>query len=156
MVEQKVMPGGFAWVPREQRISRLGGPVAPRKADTSTPLLWLKRQHDELFLVNASGERLDEVTSEAGGLLTVDDAWVASHGAALTYRDVDDGAAVKVDEYDGFFDLDWVHSLGLRIQSPRLGRIGLGCPLEKGGYQEVVLLWATGELGPGVSCTRYS
>lgn len=73
--------------------------------------------------------------------------------APRVYRNVASGAAAKVDAYDDFYDLDWVHLLTLEIWSKRLGRLTLDCPPRKGGYEELVLLWNTAELGHGVSCT---
>lgn len=149
----KTVPEGFVWLPREQRTSRFGGAMPPAKPDPRRPALWLTHQGNDLFLVNASGERLEEVTVERGCFETLDDLSLSSAGAPITYRCVASGAAVKVDEYDDFYDLDWVITLTLEIRSRRLGRLTLDCPPQKGGHEELVLLWNTAEVGCGVSCT---
>jgi hypothetical protein len=145
----KTHDGGFTWVPPEQR----GGP--PRKVESRRPLLWLARNGGQLYLVNDSGETLDVVIATSGGFFTADElvGTVASE-SAYRYEHVQPGTAVKVDEYDGFYDLDYVLQVCLTVQSPRLGQLDITSPAEKGGVGETVLLWDSGEAGKHAGIKR--
>ena len=61
------------------------------------------------------------------------------------YKEIIVGDAVKVEEYDGFYDLDYVLQVVIRLKSRKLGSIEIISPAEKGGVGETVLLWDTGE-----------
>lgn len=50
-----------------------------------------------------------------------------------------------MDEYDGFYDRDYVLYVSLEVQSPSLGHLAITSPGEKGGVLDTVLLWDTGE-----------
>lgn len=145
----------FTWLPPHARMSRFGGPVSPRPAETRRPELWLARDGNELYLVNERDETLSRVVVDKGGFQTVDDdVLTVSSASLLTYENVQPGEAVKVDEYDGFYDLDYVLYVHLEIESPLLGRIAITSPGEKGGVGEVVLLWNSGEPGKCVHIKR--
>lgn len=113
----EVRPEGFQW----DRSSRFGGgPHPPSRRDRDTPLLWLTRvsappgeRGSLLFLVNDTGEVLRKVSVEGFGIATFDDGACALGGPSLVYMDVPPGAAVKVDAYDDFYDLDY--SIGLAV-----------------------------------------
>lgn len=150
MIEPEVILEQFHWAPPEQRGSRFGGPLPPRKPETRTPVFWLARQGRGLYLVNASGERLDQVRAIATAFASIDEQIFTSEGAEISYRDVPDGAAVKVDEYDDFYDLDYVLGIHLRIRSRRHPGLQLGCIGDKGGIEERVLLWSNGDAGRNV------
>ena len=150
MFEPKVLLDEFPWVPPERRLGRFG-PMPPRKPELRTPALWLTRsQGGELFLVNTSGERLEEVHASPVGFITCDEEVSTVQGGEITYRDVPDGAAVKVDEYDDYLDLDYVLGMQVRIRSPQHTHLQLQHLGGKGGIKEVVLLWANGDLGKDV------
>lgn len=153
MFEPEVVTGPILWVPPEKRQSRFGGPMPPRKPETRTPALWVYRWNDELFLVNASGEALASVSSSVVGFISADEVTLATEPNTLvTYLDVRPGDAVKVEEYDGFLDLDYVLGVNLTIESDGLGLVEIHSPMEKGGIAgEAVLLWRDGSAGKNVS-----
>ena len=151
MFEPKTILTGFPWVPPDKRPSRFGGPLPPRKPELRTPALWLARRGSELFLVNSTGTRLDEVQAAPTGFVTLDEDISAWESEVIHYRDVPDGAGVKVDEYDDFYDLDYVLGVHLRIRSPQYAALELLCHGGKGGCSEEVLLWTNGDVGKGVA-----
>lgn len=136
--------------------SRLPGRLPPgKKPETRTPTLWLVRDDDEVYLVNHSGEPLDSVVSSTHGLLTIDDC----EGAFLnvdspniySYENVASGCAIKVEEFDKFFDGDCLLQTVLKVKCRSLGCVNIVLPLEKGGVRETVILWDTGEVGKSVA-----
>jgi hypothetical protein len=148
MKENKVIDGGFEWIPPDKRTSRFGGTVPPRKPDTRLPVLWLARDGGELYLVNSSQDTLDFVIADSGGFQTVDDGVsMASAEKGYEYRDLKPNEAAKVEEYDGYYDLDYLLQVSLRVQSKSLGCLEIRSPPEKGGIGETVLLWDNGEVG---------
>lgn len=152
MKEHKIIKGGFTWVPQDKRPSRFGGQMPPRKPETRNPVLWLVRDGNELYLVNSSQETLELVIADSGGFQTVDDDVVSVESKEqYKYTDVNHSDAVKVGEYDEFYDLDYVLQVYLKIKSPSLGCIEVSSPPEKGGPGETVLLWDSGEAGKYVS-----
>lgn len=155
MKEPKAIKNGFKWVPLDKRKSRFGGKVSPRKPEKRVPILWLARNGGELYLVNASKEILKSLTAESGGFQTIDDdAITVSSEKKYEYRDIVPNDAVKVEEYDGYYDLDYILQVHIRIQSQSLGCIDITSPSKKGGVGEVVLLWDSGEPGKDVSINK--
>jgi len=151
MKKTQVVESEFAWVPVDKRVSRFGGSLPPRKAESRTPLLWLARSGCDLFLVNESEEILDFVFAGTGGFQTVDeDVMTIASNDQYEYKNVRPNSAVKVDEYDGFHDLDYVLQVSLKIQSKSLGCVDILSPAKKGGVEETVLLWDSNEAGKGV------
>ena len=71
----------------------------------------------------------------------------------VTYQHVPQGAAVKVEEYDDFYDLDLDLGICLEVRTQTLGCMELQTPLSRGGVHETVLLWDNGDVGPGVCRT---
>lgn len=79
----------FEWIPPHARKSCFGGLVSPRPPELRKPILWLARDRDELYLVNAGNEALDRVEVDAGGFQTVDDDVVTVSGASpLIYENI--------------------------------------------------------------------
>ncbi|MDH5859177.1 hypothetical protein [Lampropedia aestuarii] len=144
-------PGYFVWVAPHNRVGRFGGAMPPRTPELRTPWLWLARDGQELFLVNNTPAALREVTIWVGGSFTHDDG-AASVGDNQTRATgpVPSLAAVKVDEYDDFYDLDYLLGVSLSIDSEQLGLLHLETPLKKGGLDETILLWNSGELGKNI------
>lgn len=152
LVKHKTIENGFTWVPMHERKSRFGGPVSPRPAETRRPLLWLARDGDELYLVNASDEILDDVVATGQGFAGLDDEVIEmSSKEAHHYRNVKPNDAVKIDEYDEFFDPDFILNVCVEVRSARLGTLALVSPWEKGGVSETVMLWDSGEPGRDVT-----
>jgi len=148
----KVIENSFKWIPLDKRKSRFGGLMPPRKAEVRHPVLWLARTENELYLVNSSAETLDFVGAGTGGFQTVDnDCITVATSNKYTYKNVKPNDAVKVEEFDGFYDLDYLLQVSMRIQSKNLGNIEILTPPEKGGIGEIVLLWDTMENGKNVS-----
>lgn len=152
--EHKTIERGPIWTPLHLRKSRFGGgPVPPRRPDLRMPLLWLSpypgdKWHEDLYLVNASGEMLDEVRASTGGWETCGDDVVTISGLdRYVYRDIPAGAAVKIDEYHVVYDSDYVLAVGFTLRSKTLGHLNISAQPMKGGFEEVVLLWDSGETG---------
>lgn len=148
MKEKSIVKGKYQWVPPEDRPSRLPGPKPMRKPELRRPLFWLCRDGDGLFFVNSSGETLDTVTVDGGGLFSVDEE---VHSTLDTppnqYAQIPHDSAVKVDQYDPFWDSDFIVHLTITITSKKQGEVEMKPPPEKGGIGECVLLWDTGEPG---------
>jgi hypothetical protein len=154
MKEHKRVENKFTWVPADKRTSRFGGPMPPRKQENRHPLLWLAREGNEIYLVNSSEDTLDFVIATSGGFQTVDDdVIVANSKDEYEYKNVKPNDAVKVEEYDGFYDLDYVLHISLKVQSIDIGCLEIISPAKKGGVGETVLLWNTKENGKDVSIT---
>jgi hypothetical protein len=112
----------------------------------------LVRDGGELYLVNSSVETLDEVSAESGGFQTVDDDVVSiTSNDGYTYKNVKPNFAVKIEEYDGYNDLDYILQVVVTIQSTNLGTIEILTLPAKGGVGETVILWDNGEAGENVS-----
>ena len=155
MKEHKIIENKFTWISPSSRESIFGGAVQPRKPELRIPILWLVRDGGELYLVNLSAESLDVVSTASGGFQTVDDdvASITSNNG-YTYKNVKPDFAVKIEEYDGYYDLDYVLQVVLTIQSKNLGTIEILSSPEKGGVEETVLLWDNGEAGKNVSINK--
>ncbi|QXL85242.1 hypothetical protein [Comamonas sp. NLF-1-9] len=147
MFEPKLLVDEIQWIPVHQRRSHFGGPMPPRKPDVRLPALWLRRSGSELYLVNHSAETLHEVYASSTGFVTLDDTTSSWASQGVCYRDVPHNAAVKVDEYDDFYDLDYVLGMHIRLRSPSHPGLQLECIGDKGGIEEAVLLWCNGEVG---------
>ena len=107
---------------------------------TSFFVLWIVPDRNELYLVNLSTETLDSVVAKAGGFTGGED--VAAIGVRRTeYKNVKPNTAVKVEEYDFFYDSDFILQVNLRIKSKSLGCIIVKTHPEKGTANEAVVLW---------------
>lgn len=127
---------------KKQITSEFG---APRISGTETrkPLLWITRQSDEVFLVNSSDEPLTFVRATSGGFVTSDDgAHSLGNDPVTEYQDVAPGEAVKVEEYDGYYDLDYILQIQLQLRLPSFGALDLLTVPAKGGAKTQVLLWS--------------
>jgi hypothetical protein len=155
MKDHKSIENEFTWVPLDKRKSIFGGSVPPRKSEIRKPLLWLAQKNNELYLVNFSGGLLDSVVADSGGFQTVDDdVMVVSNNEQYEYLNVKPNTAIKIEEYDGFYDLDYILQVCIRVKSIKLGSLDIQGPPEKGGAGETVLLWDTGESGKFVSINK--
>jgi len=126
-------------------------PSAINKPDKK-PLFWLDRDGEELYFINDSDEILDIVKTITGGFSTADDDVVTvSDDNGYYYEKVKPGEAVKVDEFDYIFDSDFVLQTRIYLESESHGKIELVAPAEKGGVEEIVLMWDDGELGKYVT-----
>lgn len=144
-ITPEVRPEGFQW----SRSARFGGgPRPPSRRDQDTPQLWLTRvsaapskQGSLLFLVNDTGEVLRKVSVEGFGVAAFDDEVCALGGPWLVYTDVPPGAAVKVDAYDDFYDLDYSIGLTVTVAGANFDERTFIVSPKKGGCVEEVLCW---------------
>ena len=93
---------------------------------------------NSLYFVNQSDEALYSVSTESFGF--VEDSALINNPICL-YKDVKPSESVKVEEYDGYYDLDYVLGFQLYIHSERLGKIKITPPAKKGGVQAQELLF---------------
>ena len=154
MKEAKRIQNVAAWVPPEQRQSRLGGPVGPRAAENRRPLYRLISvsgdSADELYFVNDTDETLRHVTTFTGGFITADDEALTLQEASVVYHDVLPHEGVKVEAFDGYYDLDYVYQLSFEVCSERQGTLRIVTAAQKGGISEQELFWDDGSHGKRV------
>lgn len=150
-MENRIVDNKFNWF-----ASKFPGPN-PRQ-NGPIPLLWLCRSGEELYLVNSSTETIDEISVRHGGMQTVDDeALCLASKSRYTYKNVEPNQAVKVDEYDGFYDLDFLIQVYIRIRSEILGHMEIRSSLSKGGLKRnTALIWNEGKLGKDVQAENVS
>ena len=154
---KNILKNQFHRTPMDKRTDGFGSPLPPRKPELRKPLLWLDSrslgQGHELYLINSSDEIIDSVSASSGGFQTIDNDDLATvTGTIYEYQNVEPGDAVKIEEFDCFYDLDYLIQVGIRLKSKKLGNIKILTPSEKGGIRkETVLIWDTGEAGKHVS-----
>ena len=157
MKEKRILKHSYNWVPPFERKSRFPGNDKPHrigKPEKRKPYLWVTRSlpkqlESDLFLINDSGEVLEEVISNISGFVTSDeDVHPFSSKASYTYKNVQPGEAVKVEEYNEMLDSDFVLGLSVQIKSEELGEIEISISGTRGGIGETVILWDTLETGP--------
>jgi len=154
---KKIIKNSFQWIATDNRTD-----FPPVKPEPRKPLLWLDSLPNEeglsheLFLINDTGEPIDLIEIASGGFVTQDDdVVVAKTDAVLRYENVSPGDALKIDEYDGYYDLDYLIQVEIKLQSKTLGHMLIRTPAEKGGIKgETILLWNTGEEGKHVYLKR--
>lgn len=90
-----------------------------------------------LYFVNGSDETLDAVSSDSFGLIE-DSALIKN--PKYYYENVKPNESVKVEEYDDYYDLDFILGFDIYIKSKNLGNIQIRPPSKKGGViaQELV------------------
>ena len=143
MFQQQEVQYQFRWIPLHVRNA--GFP--PRKPEKRIPIFWLTRKDNELFFVNDSDELLDSVKIESNEFLTYDNFIIGlSNNKAFYYQDVGSHEAIKMIEYDDFFDLDIFFQFTFFIQSKTYNADITMLP-KKGIINERVMLWNTDELG---------
>ena len=103
--------------------------------DTKKEIFWVtsvsKDIGRDLFFVNDSNETLDFVKAEDGGFITCDDEVVntwTEEGKGYRYNDVLPKEAVKVAEFDDYYDLDYVLSVSITIKSASRGVLNFSTP----------------------------
>ena len=153
MREHQRLENAFEWMPMQER-TRFGTPMPPRKAETRKPVFWITNGKGGLHFVNDSQEALALVATATGGFQTCDNevAMVESNG--YTYKDVKPGEAVKIEEFDDFYDCDNLFQLDITVHSVEYGNKVFTTKPEKGGISDDVLLWDNGETGRYVSVRK--
>ena len=101
----------------------------------------LMKHEGALYFVNDSDEVLETVSSDSFGF--VEDASLEGNPHFL-YKDVKPGESVKVEEYDDYYDLDYVLGFYIYIESNALGRVKITPPFAKGGVRPQPLLYKDG------------
>jgi len=122
------------------------------RSEKKKPVFYVVRYGEELYFVNDSTETLNSVSTRTGGCQTVDDEVMAisSPDPLYLYKDVKPGEAVKVEHYDRYWDSDYLLQLEVEVSSPTHGD-KIFRVIGKGGIDDTVLLWATGEAGKYVN-----
>lgn len=157
-MESKRISGLEPWLPRQKRTDRLGLALPPGKDELRTPLFRLASEPSgigsELYFVNDSEETLISVGTEYGGSITVDDEAVTlKTDEGHIYCKVKPGEAVKVEEFDGYYDLDYLFQARLYVESAKLGKLQLVTYPSKGQIPDQELLWDTLEPAKHVNVT---
>ncbi|MBD1399995.1 hypothetical protein [Pelovirga terrestris] len=102
----------------------------------------------DLYFVNDSDQTLISVTTATGGFTTADDdVFTLQQGRDPVYREVPPGEGVKVKEFDGYYDLDYLFQARIHIHCPKLGKLEVVSSIEKGSIPDQELLWDTLEPG---------
>jgi len=106
--------------------------------------LRLVREGTALFLLNERPETLEYVTVSRWGTQTIaDEAFALKATPPIGYRAVPPNAAIKIEDYDGFYDPYFSLGLELVIQGPILGTRTFTVPPCQGGVGDTVLLSQT-------------
>lgn len=149
MFEQKRMMNEFTWIPINDRSSKYDPitPLPPRKGGDRKALYWLSSGESvdnfitSIYFINSSSETLKEVIYSSSGMQTCDDDVLIAEGKGNRYLDVLPGEAVKIDEYDAFFDSDFLVGYYLTVVSDKLGKNDYSTLPSKRCLNEEVLLW---------------
>ena len=122
------------------------------RSEKKKPVFYVIRKGEELYFVNESTETLNSVSTATGGCQTLDDEVmpVSSPDPLYLYKNVKPGEAVKVEHYDPYWDSDYLLQLEVELSSPTHGN-KIFRVLGKGGIDDTVLLWDTGEAGKYVN-----
>ena len=157
MEHSKRLQDAFTWLPPQQRIGRFGFPLARGPIEAKRPVFWLeltRRKEGDLYFINDSPEVLDYVKVEPAGYMTADDDVLTLEAKGTTYHDVLPREAVRIEAFDGYYDLDMVFQITLEVKSKAHGKIRFRTPPEKGYIPRQELLWDNGEPGKHVAVER--
>lgn len=142
---QKRVNNKFKWLPMNERLDNLGLPLPPRKPEIKKPLLWIaiKPQNDfvnDIYLVNETGNTIENVIANTGGFQTLDDDMLCISGPDIEYKKIVNNDAVKVEEYDKLHDSDYALEISIKVKLN--GKWSdFKTSTAKGGFKEEVLLW---------------
>ena len=158
MEHPKRLQYAFTWLPPQQRLGRFGFPLARGPIEDKRPVFWLEltggRKQGDLYFINESQEVLDYVMVEPAGYMTADDDVLTLEAKGTIYHDVLPHEAVKIEAFDGYYDLDMVFQITLEVKSKTYGKIRFRTPPEKGYIPRQELLWDNGEPGKHVTVQR--
>jgi hypothetical protein len=142
MKQKMYSAGHFVWIPKHLRLVGKNGLSIPKntyKVDNRNPLLWVKSEGNDLFLINSSGFVLQSVKAQTNGF--AENLTIKADGFYY-YENIQNGEAVKIDEYDPFYDNDFTLQTQIEITADRLG--GTICPKlppSKKMIEEHVIMW---------------
>ena len=139
---------------KQERITQLKWkfpefPPRPTKREVVFSLMDFK---GALYFVNDSGETLKIVSSDSFGFVS---DGVVEKNPKFIYNDVKPGESVKVEEYDEYYDLDYVLGFKIFIESNNLGQISIFPPMKKGGVIAQPLMFKDGVAPKHVSIKKY-
>ena len=141
------------WLPRQDRTDRLGLPLPPGSHEHRIPLFRLVNVDgqdlgSDLYFVNDSDQTLISITTATGGFTTADDdVFTLQQDRDPVYCKVQPGEGVKVNEFDGYYDLDYLFQSRIYIHCPKLGKMQVVSSVNKGSIPDQELLWNTLEPG---------
>jgi len=143
--KKEIISNKFKWIPMEKRVDNLGLSLPPRKPETGKPLLWVAIDPQDnfikdIYLVNDTGKTIEAVVAQTGGFETVDDDVITVSRSDIEYKNIENGDAVKIEEYHEIYDSDYVLYIYIKVKIS-----GNWINLEtsaKGGFKEEVLLWS--------------
>lgn len=119
--------GGFAWPHGTRRLGH--------------PWYWFKRSGHQLWFVNSSPETLAKVVSDSVGFFLVDGEELHCTSAApeRVYLNVQSGEGVWVDEFDDFWDPDFLIQTRVQVTTGA-GETNTYSSCGKGGSSNARLL----------------
>ena len=94
-----------------------------------------------LYFVNGSNEVLKTVSSDSFGFV---EDFALEKNPSFSYENIQAGESVKVEEYDGFYDLDCVLGFNIYIESNEYGKMKIIPPAHKGGVIQQALVYGDG------------
>lgn len=106
-----------------------------------------------LYFVNESDDILKTVSSDSFGFI-LDSA--IEDNPKFIYTDVKPGEGVKVEEYDNYYDLDYVLGFKIYIELNDIERIIITPPAKKGGVIAQPLIYKDGTTPRYVRVERLS
>ena len=156
--EKKTLKNNFKWIPKHERLDKIGLPVPPRPVDNRIPKLWITSLPPvekalktgnalvtDTYLVNSSGVMLESVIATTGGLQywdEDDDECIYGTDQEIEYENVANGDAVRIFEHEAQYDADWFLAISLKVKMNDKW-IKLNTSITKGtkGFLEEVLLY---------------
>jgi hypothetical protein len=137
----------FTWMPPRPRTDLYSRPLPNQKLDPRTPVYWLSTDSDDLYFINESEQTLPLVVGASGGWVSGGGADGGVSGNDLSYRDVLPKEAVKIDSYCSYADADFYLCAGVVITQADGSLLHYETYPVRGGRQETILRWNTGETG---------
>lgn len=138
----------FVWIPPHLEADGVRPKFPPRKPELRKPLLWVAVTNNQAWLVNCCDQALPRVVVQKGGVGGGDEPATYNANEDWIYRDIPPGFCALVDEWDGFYDLDFYLYCYLDIEVPGYGDMSFCADgTRKGRIDEQVLLWDNGDKG---------
>ena len=119
----------------------------------NAPLLWLKPENDAVMLINNTGEVLDYVKISHLGCKKANKYFLPCHEFNYIYDNIEICRALKVADYDGYYDLDFKHYICFSIKSKSIGCVNISTLFYRVCIGETVLIWDDFSLGKNVIMT---
>lgn len=128
----------FTWISPENRPSKFGGTLPPRKHETREPLYYLDYaivdDGVDAYFVNHSDQVLTSVSCDTAGFETNGEDVIPLDGPSAVYESVLAGEAGKIDHFDWLADSDAVLQFTITIESNNRGRLRLRCSGKPGTH----------------------